>query len=308
MTADEFLLRHAPRPLEPVNEGLLRTRATLATALADFTAVPDDALERPWPWRGGEADVRYGFYRCYELLEETRARVRPLLAAALTKEPPARALVASATVARWELHGLLAGLDDADLDADPGNHEWTLRQTLGHIVGGQRAYGWFTAWRLDQPKLPPEQFPPSVPDELGDVLPDETLEGAGRLDEIRTRLDAILDDSAGALGGLDHDEMAAGARWSGVEVTVGFRLGRWSSHIREHTVQLHKTLAMIGRPRREVEYLVGLIGAAYGRLEEDLYMWPADAAGVGEGIGLAASAVDQVARDAMSVSAAAKRA
>lgn len=302
MTADEFLLRHAPRPPVPVDERLLGARAAMSAAVADFAAVPDDAMERPWPWRGAEADIRYGFYRCYELLEETRARVRPMLAAALATEPPARPMVASATAARWELHGVLHGLSDADLDADPGNSEWTIRQTLGHIVGGQRAYGWFTAWWLDQRRLPPERFPPSVPDELSNLLPDESLEGVGRLDEIRTRLDSILDDSAGAMGGLGHAELNAVARWSGVEVTVGFRVGRWASHIREHTVQLHKTLAMIGRPRREVEYLVGLIGTAYGRLEEELYMWPADAAGVGEGIGLAVSALDQVARDARSVS------
>ena len=50
-------------------------------------------------------------------------------------------------------------------------------------------------------------------------------------------------------------------------VTIDFRLGRYGSHIREHTVQVDKTLAMLGRRPSEVERLVRLILATYGRLE-----------------------------------------
>jgi hypothetical protein len=50
-------------------------------------------------------------------------------------------------------------------------------------------------------------------------------------------------------------------------VTIDFRLGRYGSHIREHTVQVDKTLAMLDRRPTEVERLVRLILATYGRLE-----------------------------------------
>jgi hypothetical protein len=35
--------------------------------------VPDADLERAWPWRDDEADVRYGFYRAFETLDASAA-------------------------------------------------------------------------------------------------------------------------------------------------------------------------------------------------------------------------------------------
>ncbi|HUG48520.1 MAG TPA: DinB family protein [Candidatus Limnocylindria bacterium] len=302
---DDFLLRHAPRTPEPVDAALLDARRSLSQALTVLGSVNDESLERPWTWRGGEADIRYGFYRQLEALQEARARTRPLLAAALAHDPPARPLVAMASAARWDLHGLVAGLSEADLDADPGGDEWTVRQTLAHICGGQRAYGWFTSWWLAQRDLRGEALPQRVPDELAELLPEEETEGVGSLADIGRRLDDILDLSAGALAGLDDAALAEGARWSGVPVTIGFRIGRWSSHIREHTVQLEKTLAMLGRQPGEVDRLLRLIAGAYGRLEEELYCWPASETGPAEAAELVAAVAQDVVRGAREVAAAA---
>ena len=90
---------------------------------------------------------------------------------------------------------------------------------------------------------------------------------AGSLDDIRARLDTILDLSAERLAGLPEDRLGFGTRWSGFAVSIAFRLGRWSSHIREHAIQVEKTLAMIGRTPTEPERLVRLALAAYGRAE-----------------------------------------
>ena len=53
----------------------------------------------------------------------------------------------------------------------------------------------------------------------------------------------------------------------GSPVSIGFRLGRYGSHIREHTVQVDKTLAILRREPTEAERLVRTILATYGRLE-----------------------------------------
>ena len=52
-----------------------------------------------------------------------------------------------------------------------------------------------------------------------------------------------------------------------MHIPIDFRLGRYGSHIREHTIQVDKTLAMIGRQPTEVERVVRLILESYGRLE-----------------------------------------
>jgi hypothetical protein len=57
----------------------------------------------------------------------------------------------------------------------------------------------------------------------------------------------------------------------GFALDIGFRLGRWSSHVREHTVQVEKTLAMLGHTPTEVDRLIRLILAEWGRAEAVLY-------------------------------------
>ncbi len=271
MTDNAFLLTHTPGPTLPVAPAVSALRISLANAALDLMAIPDAALERGWQWRDDEADVRYGLYRCIEALEEGAVEVRRVLRDTGARRTPAAERIAAATEARWDLHGLLATLDDAVLDRHPADGEWTGRETLAHIVSGQRAYGWYTAWwthrPLDQPA--PDAIPRDVVDRS--PLPEEDSEGIGSIDEIRSRLDAILDLSAGRLAHLDDDGMAAPARWAGIPVTVGFRLGRWSSHLIEHTLQLDKTLTMLRREPTEVARLVRLIHAAYGRLEAHVF-------------------------------------
>jgi hypothetical protein len=304
-TLDDFLLRHAPAEPQPVHPTLLKARDSLRAALSDLSHVPDGSLDKEWTWRGRDGvDVRYGLYRQYEALEDTRARIRPQLAALAATESPARPLVASAGAARWELHGLLDSIADADLDCDPANGEWTLRQTLAHIVNGQRAYGWFTAWWLSRQDSSADDFPTRVPEDVAAQLPAEESDGVGSLTEIGRRLDEIVDLSAGTLGGLSEDQLTARARWSGLPVDVRFRINRWSSHLREHTIQVEKTLGFIGRPTSEVDRLLRLISAAYGRLEEEVFML-ADSAVVDDATRLIGSVAVDIARDAASVRAAA---
>lgn len=303
---DDFMLRTAPRPAQPIAPELLAARPSIRAALADLAAIDDGAMEKSWRWRDVDADVRYGFYRQYEAIEDVRALSAPMLADALRAGSSARPLIGAATEARWDLHGLLAGLSDEDIDADPGNGEWSVRRTLGHIVGGQRAYGWYTMWWVVR-NAPADDFPPRVPDDVAAeaVLPDEEVEALGTLAEISARLDDIVDLSATLYAPLDEQQLGARARWSGVAVDARFRVNRWSSHLREHTVQIEKTLVMINRDLSEAERLTRLVAAAWGRLEGDLLMLPADQPGVSQALGLAQDVAAGVARDAADVMASA---
>lgn len=295
------MLSHAPAPPLPVDQRLLGARRSINGALDALSMVPDSALELPWHWRAKELDIRYGFYRQYEALEDVRVQLASGLAGALASQPAGRPLAAAATAARWNMHGLLAGLTDDILDVDPGNNEWTVRQTLAHIVSAQRAYGWFTAWWLSRRDLPVADLPAKVPDDVGTELPDEAIEGLGSLREVRERLDAILDLSAGVFAPLGDEMLAAPARWSGVAVDVRFRVVRWSSHMREHTIQLEKTLGMVAHSISETERLVRLIAAAWGRLEADLYMWPPGAPAVAQALAICESTAAALGADASSV-------
>ena len=68
--------------------------------------------------------------------------------------------------------------------------------------------------------------------------------------------------------------------------------------MREHTIQVEKTLAMLGRRPTEVDRLVRLLLAAYGRLEAVVSGMPAGAVGATAIVARAADEVRGVARSA----------
>ena len=263
------------RPAPPLPESIVEARAAIESAAADYLAISDEVLEHPWTWRDVENDVRYGIYRAAETIEAASVELEAILAGAPAR-PPAVRIVAPSTIARWALQGRLAALDDSVLDTVAKDGEWTVRQTLGHTISGQRGYGWASRWWLSIPLGPdrPKRIPDDVLARADTELPSDDNEGLGTLAEIRARLDAVLDNDAARFARLDAAALAVPASWSGTQVDIAFRLARWGSHIYEHTVQLDKTLAWLGHQPTEVERIVRDLHAAWGRLESRI--WPAE--------------------------------
>ena len=179
--------------------------------------------------------------------------------------------VAPATAARWDLHGRLAAVDGGLLDKVAKSGEWTVRETLGHIVGGQRGYVAFTAWHWSRNNAEKPTDAELEQVEKDTALPEESEAGAGSIPEIRARLDDALDRGGAHFAGLSDSDLERPARWSGIPVTVGFRIGRWSSHLMEHTIQVDKTLDWLDRRPSEVERIVGDLYRAWGRLETAIF-------------------------------------
>jgi len=255
-------------------DSLIRARAALNAAATDYLAIPDAALTKVWLFRGVDPEdgVRYGIYRGGETIEVADAELEASLAGAPARTPGA-IRSAPATIARWALQGRLAGLDDALLDRVPREGEWTLRQTLAHTIGGQRGYGVFTRWWLSQPlgAARPARISAEADAALDRELPPEASEAEGSVAEIRSRLDQVLDEWALRVADLDEFALAASAMWSGVPVDVDFRIGRWASHIREHTLQIDKTLDWLGYQPSEPARIVRDMLTTWGRLEAGIF-------------------------------------
>ncbi len=286
-------------------------RESMAAATSRFLAIPDDALEGGWDWigEGGESDVRSGFYIAIQALQGATGELTASLVEGRDRHErrPAAGALAAATTARWELDGVLAPLDDGLLDADPGGEEWTIRQTLAHTVFVQRAYPYFSAWwvgRRDEP-----DYPPQAPESIGEDLPSEDVSATGSVHDIRRRLEALVDLSMETWRDATQEELDARARWSGFPVPVSFRVGRWGPHIEEHTLQVDKTLAMLGRAPTEVERLVRLLYRSMGRLESAASLLDAAAleGAAGESIRDAAAEVERLSGEVAGVAGADQR-
>ena len=295
---DAPLLDHTDDALaRPLPEAIKRARLDVTVAARDLLALPEAALGRPWSWRrDGQEEVRYGAYRAAEALEQAEIEARLAASAGDATERRAARIIGPATAARWDLHGLLLPLDDALLDADPGNGEWSIRLVLGHVIGGQRSYGWGTAWWRSHGFAPTDPaLPGAIPESFWASVPDEaTTEAEGGVGDLLERLDAVMDLGAERLAGTPDAQLDLGARWSGFPVTVGFRLGRWGSHIREHDIQIEKTFAMLHHDPSEPARLARHLLAAYGRAEAVVFGRDPGAAAVdriGAGVREAAEAI-----------------
>ncbi len=272
VTTDDPITRYTDPAWErPIPAALLAARADVMATIADLATIADAQLTTPWGWKSGSEDeIRYGFYRIYEDVELASTAAESAVRARSHDRGRTAGIIAPSTAARWDLQGILIQLPDEAWDADPGGGEWTVRQTLGHTIGGQRGYGAATAWWQHQ-EMPPGDSLPTERPPIYDELPEEDEEGAGTPAEVSARLDQVLDRSTERLAGMPAERLAVGSRWAGFPVDIGFRLGRWSSHLREHTIQVEKTLVMIGHTPTEVDRLIRMILGAWGRAEAPVY-------------------------------------
>jgi hypothetical protein len=255
-------------------DSLRNARGALETAAADALSIPESALLRVWLFRGVDPEdgVRYGIYRGAETIEVADAELEAALAGAPAR-PPGAIRSAPATIARWALQGRLAALDDALLDKVPKEGEWTLRETLDHIISGQRGYGVFSRWWLTQPlgDARPARIDDATDAVLEREMPADGTSAVGSIADIRAGLDDALDEWALRVAGLDASALAASAMWSGVPVDIDFRIGRWASHIREHTLQIDKTLDWLGYQPSEPIRIVRDMYTTWGRLEARIF-------------------------------------
>lgn len=275
----------------PIPEALLAARRDVLAAVDDLATLSDTDLEREWAWRGdSEIDLRYAFYNIGEAFARAGINAAAALRDAGADRGRAADLIAPSIAAKWDLHGLLNQLPDAVWDAKPGGEEWTVRETVGHIIATQFGYAAVTAWWQGQGLPADRNLPTARPSHIYDVLPSDEEGGAGSPAEVLDRLGQVFDESVQRLAGLPPDRLNFGTRWAYFAVDIGFRLGRWSSHVREHTVQVEKTLVMIGHTPTEVDRLIRLVLAEWGRAETVVYGSVDAAVGLKELVNAAASA------------------
>lgn len=177
----------------------------------------------------------------------------------------ANILLGAAEATRGALLATLTGLGDDDLDVIPESPagEWSLRQTLSHIIFVEHAYRIDVLHAIEHFKSG-EAF-----DDLPDVdLPYNYPEAS--FTELIGKLDAARDQTLEELQHVDDADLQAPTIWDGLRVDVNFLMMRLAHHEREHTAHIQKWRVQTGRHQTEFQRLLGQGWITHGRLRRQL--------------------------------------
>jgi hypothetical protein len=230
--------------------------AEFEATLERFAALEEAELAASWRFRDRPSDVRYALYRTLEEAQEALVRLTAL------SHPEPRRILALARRAFGDLRGLLVGLPADLLDRSSKEGEWSIRETLRHIIVIEGRYAVQTRYAADRSDGDPMRV-------ADDKMPTPAqVDVTGGLADLLGRVREAREETDRRLGHLPAEAMTRPTQWMQYDVDVRFRLHRFAAHLIEHTIQCEKTLSALGvrmtEGRRIVRRLTGLLGEVEG--------------------------------------------
>jgi hypothetical protein len=244
--------------------------STLFDAVGQFSALTqgfsDSDLNRPWGWREYDEGIRFAFFRIYEELCQLAARLE-----SAAPDSTARRILSQYHVAYRELQAVLLGVSDDLAAQPPAEGEWPAREALAHIVQAERGFfttNHFGLQHLRQGLADPFEMTEEIWNNFWADAPFAELSERGALSEILAYQARLHPRILAAFADVSADELRAPIKfWESELLPLEFRLHRFTSHLRQHTIQIEKTLAALGRSPTEAARLLRLIYAALGAAE-----------------------------------------
>jgi hypothetical protein len=253
------------------------SETTLAQAVERFAlhtcGLADADLERAWAWGEYDEGLRYACFRTYEELRELAALTAAERAASGPAITTAQRVLVQYHAAYRDLQSLLLGLPDGELDRAPAAGEWPLRRVLDHIINTEGGFYGVVRYARERRRDGGDR-PADIPDAFWATIfsPQDEAETkaamAGTLAEIRAYYSAFHQRLLSKFSAIGDDELQAPSRfWESYDLPLQFRLHRYDAHLRQHTIQVEKTLDMLGRRPSEAMRLLRLIYAALADAE-----------------------------------------
>jgi uncharacterized damage-inducible protein DinB len=246
----------------------------LAAAIENFAfsthQLTDPDLDRPWKWREYEEGVRFAFFRTYEQLSELSAHLEVERVASPHPLTVAQRILGQYHAATLDLQAVLLGVTDEVAAQAPAEGEWSLRHALAHIIQTDRGffaninYGLERARTGDGRAL---EMTEDIWNNFWSSAPFAELSERGTFTEIQSYHTALHPRILHTFSGISTEELRLPIYfWEG-QMPLEFRLHRFSSHLRQHTIQIDKTLVMLGLPPSEARRLLRMVYNALAAVE-----------------------------------------
>jgi len=231
----------------------------------------DADLDRPWVWKDYEEGVRFAFFRTYEQLCQLAARLEVARAASPHPQTVVQRILGQYHTAFLDLQAVLLGVMDEQAMLVPAEGEWPLRQVLAHIVQADR--GFFTGIFLGLDHIrkgiaEPFEMTEAIWNNFWADAPFNVLFESGSLSQIQAYHATLHARILREFSALTDAELDLPIHyWESEPFSLEFRLHRFSSHLRQHTIQAEKTLAMLSLPPSETRRLLRIIYQALAAVE-----------------------------------------
>ena len=226
------------------------------SALANF-AYPktERELEQLWQWRYHAEGVRFALVGSYHELRDLNSKLQQ--ARFETSAPPTQAqyILGNFHAAYRDFQAVLLGVSPDLIDKSPAPGEWTIREIVSHVIYVKCFFftlvhdGLMAARRGEKrPSFSQTRVAELIAGyaDLGNFASQPTLDPyLAFFDQLHQRVISEFAD-------MSNEELTIlSSWWESEPVPLSWRLHRFDAHLREHTIQLEKTLAMLGQPLTE---------------------------------------------------------
>jgi len=240
----------------------------LARAMQDWAAlarrVSNAAIDREWPWRGEDTDVRWGFFAAYSTLCDLANEIAAARQAEGRPASTAQRALALYHVAFRDLLGLLTQIDAAEFDRAPAAEEWPVRTVLEHIMFAEARFLAVMRYALERHRRQ-DGLPLQAPDDyLAAASP--LVDSDGEMGEVLAQAGALHARVLAELTEVSEGELAAPVSWW-YEADLRFHFYRFDAHLREHMVQIEKVIEAIRPGPSDALRTLRLIYRAWGEVE-----------------------------------------
>jgi hypothetical protein len=238
---------------------------------ATTLALADVDLARPWAWQDYDEGVRHAFFRTYEELRELASRLGALRQARGRPRSIAQHALAQYHAAYRDLRAVLLGVNDEAGARIAAAGEWPLWKVVAHILQAERAFYALSLYAVERQRGG-NQKPEAMSDEdwiafwEGDSF-DQVKHGE-KLSEVLAYFDQLHQRVLRDLAPTSDEELGAlSPWWEGMPMQVEFRLHRFDSHLRQHTIHAEKVLLALDVLPAEAMRLLRLVYNALAEAE-----------------------------------------
>ena len=235
--------------------------------------IDEAALEKPWVWGSyDEEGTRFIFFRALEEFRSLAVRLAQDRAVFGRTPTQAQRILAQYHVAYRDYEAAIIGLDDEVLTTPPAEGEWPVQRAMAHILGADMGFYVLVRYALERHRSG-DGRPARFTDEVYDTY--LNIDEAG-YDELMSRPagdllayhEGIHQRALGEFDQVSDGELDLDASyWEKEAYSLRFRLGRFESHLRQHTIQIDKTLAALGHLPGEPLRLLRMVYAALAEAE-----------------------------------------